>query len=62
MKSVKVDQDACIGCSSCSVICGSVFAMKEAKAVVISSPDKEEEDKVRVAKEACPTQAISVED
>lgn len=58
MSKVKVNQDTCIGCGSCSAICPKVFVMEDAKAKVIGEPG-EEEDNVKLAKGACPTQAIS---
>ena len=61
MKKIKVDAGKCIGCTSCSTICSSVVAMQDGKAVVIGKANGEEEN-VKLAKEACPTAAISIEE
>jgi len=56
---VKVDPEKCTGCGACVSVCGSVFEMKDGKAVA-----KEKETEKECAKEAadaCPVDAISVE-
>lgn len=60
---VKVNRDACIGCGACAAICDNVFEIDdEGLSVVIKEDiDKEEEQEVRDAIEACPTAAISEE-
>jgi ferredoxin len=61
MKNVKVDPDKCIGCGSCEVVCPKVFEMKGVKAEVIGEPEGEE-DQVKMAKDTCPTEAISFDE
>ena len=59
---VKVDKDACIGCSLCVSTCPEVFKMDGDKAVVIGSTvPKAAEDCSKKAAEECPTTAIIVE-
>lgn len=60
---VEVNRDACIGCGACAAICDDVFeiddeGLSEAKDVEIS---EDLEDAVREARDACPTEAISVQ-
>jgi len=59
---VKVDQEKCIGCSSCEVSCGDVFEMVdkdgEMKAHVKAGADTSSEC-VKEAIDVCPVDAIS---
>ncbi|MDP2708955.1 MAG: ferredoxin [bacterium] len=56
--SIKVNEELCIGCGTCEVLCPAVFKMNaEAKAEVISQADS---DCAKTAAESCPTQAIEV--
>ena len=55
---IKVNQDLCIGCGTCEVLCPAVFTINaEAKAEVISQTD---EPCAKNAAESCPTQAIEI--
>jgi ferredoxin len=62
MKTV-VDPDLCTGCELCVDTCPDVFEMEDdiAVAKVDQVPDGLEDD-VREAADACPAEAISVED
>ncbi len=58
--SIKVDQDACIGCGTCAGLCPDVFKINEdGKAEVIS---EENLDCAKNAASGCPVDAIIVED
>lgn len=65
---VKVNNDLCIGCGTCEVLCPAVFKLNaEGKVDVISSAcaeaaaDKQENIKcAKEAAESCPTQAIEI--
>lgn len=61
MKNIKVDPVKCIGCGSCVAVSPKVFEMKGVKAVVIGESDGEEEN-VKMAKDCCPTEAISFDE
>ena len=60
---VEVNRDACIGCGACAAICDDVFeidyeGLSEVKDGEISDDLK---DAVCEARDACPTEAISVQ-
>ncbi len=62
MKKVTVNKDVCIGCGACMHIAGDVFGYDESglsKVKIDSVPD--DNDKVVMAAESCPTGAIKVE-
>ncbi|MBI2059778.1 MAG: ferredoxin [Nitrospirae bacterium] len=59
---VRVDRALCIGAANCVGIAPAVFKMdKENKAIVLD-PKGADDDTVLNAAEACPTQAIVLED
>jgi len=59
----QVDAELCVGCGACVDICPDVFDMPGDTAVVKADPvPAEHEDAVREAAEACPTEAIAVEE
>ncbi|MBT4241522.1 ferredoxin [archaeon] len=55
---VSVNKETCIGCGSCSAICGDVFEMKDGKAEVKAGADTSKPC-VKEATDACPVDAIS---
>jgi ferredoxin len=56
--SIKVNQELCIGCGSCEVLCPAVFKLNAAgKAEAIN---QEESGCAKNAAESCPVQAIEV--
>jgi len=56
--SVKVNNDLCIGCGTCEVLCPAVFKLNaEGKVDVISQEDM---PCAKNAAESCPTQAIEI--
>lgn len=58
-----VDKDLCIGCSVCQEECPSIFHMEDdGKAAAIEGDiPKEDMDEANSAKNACPTEAITIE-
>lgn len=55
---IKVNNDLCIGCGTCEVLCPAVFKLNaEGKADVISPG---ETPCAKNAAESCPTQAIEI--
>ena len=59
---VKIIQDKCIGCGSCPAICPSVFVMGDDNKAQVNGDPAGYEDEVKMAKDACPTQAIEIEE
>jgi len=60
-KSVKVDEDSCIGCTLCTQICPGVFEMMDDGKAKAVHPDGngESEEKIERAIESCPVSCIS---
>ena len=62
MKAV-VDADLCVGCAECEEICPEVFQLEEDLAKVILDPVPPEYEKTcREAADACPVEAINLEE
>ena len=59
-----VDAETCIGCSTCEGICPDVFEMtdEDKSAVKVDPIPAELEDDCREAADACPVDAISIEE
>ncbi|MCJ7450228.1 MAG: ferredoxin [Candidatus Nanohaloarchaeota archaeon QJJ-9] len=62
-KDLYIDEDKCIGCSSCVSIAPAVFEMEGVLAKVKEEVEFDEEvlEKAQEAAEFCPTDAITVE-
>ncbi len=55
-----VDQDICIGCGQCVMICPQVFKLNDGKSTVIQKPvASENQTSAREAADSCPVAAIS---
>jgi len=59
---VKVDETICIGSGQCEIFCPEVFEVDKVSRVKIPRPEQTLESAVRDAAEACPSQAISIEE
>ena len=63
---IKINQEDCIGCGSCSAICPDVFDVNEENKAVIKSTNtsqgETDEKCVKEAAEVCPVQAIKIEE
>jgi ferredoxin len=57
---VDVDRDLCIGSGTCVRLAPGVFALDEDEISVVVSPDAADISKLRLAAEACPTEAIRI--
>ncbi len=56
-----IDTNLCTGCGSCEAICPDVFTVEDGIAQIQTTPVPDEcEDECREATEACPVQAISL--
>ncbi len=60
---IHIDRDLCIGAATCVAIAPQTFVLdSEAKSVILSSVDSEDENMVLDAARGCPTAAIIIED
>ncbi|MFH1924231.1 MAG: ferredoxin [Planctomycetota bacterium] len=61
---VRVDAEACIGCSACEEICPDVFEMtdEDKAAVKVDEVPADLEADCKEAADACPVEAISIEE
>lgn len=59
---ITVDQDTCIGCTTCAAMCPSYFEMDmengKAKPTVASAENAADFSDIRDAEDACPVDAI----
>ena len=56
---VQVDQDLCIGCGTCELMCGQCFRIEDGKAEVIRDNCDGVECDMQDVIDSCPTEAIS---
>lgn len=62
-KKIKVDQDICIGCGGCVGVAPEYFALNdEGKSHPIKAYDPKDAALIKEAADACPVQAISIEE
>ena len=61
---IRIDKDLCIGCEACIDICPEVIEMQDDLAITRIEDEIPEdlEDAVREAVEACPSQAIEIDE
>lgn len=57
---VTVDKEKCIGCGACAAVCGEVFEMKDGKSTVKEA--ETDKECVKEAADACPVDAIKIEE
>lgn len=57
---VDVDRDLCIGSGTCIRLAPGAFALDEDEVSVVVDPDAAGISKLRLAAEACPTEAIRI--
>ncbi len=64
IKSVRIDDDECVGCESCVDLCPDVFEMdEEAEKAIVITPEGGDETCIQEAIDTCPTECIEwVED
>ena len=61
---VRIDEDLCSGCGSCTEICPEVFMMEDDVATIRIGEKpvpRQYEEACREAAEECPTEAIAVD-
>ncbi|MEK7680622.1 MAG: ferredoxin [Patescibacteria group bacterium] len=59
---ITVDAEKCIGCGTCPALCPNVFKMNEGNKAVIIDLAGDTIENIKMAADACPTQAIIVEE
>jgi ferredoxin len=60
---VRVDQDACVGDETCVAICPEIFEMDgEVATTKMEDVPKDAQDSCREAADACPVEAIIIEE
>ena len=57
---IKIDRDLCMGSGNCGFWAPGVFDLDDDGIAVVLDPAAQPEDKVLLAAQGCPTQAISV--
>ena len=59
---IKIDQETCIGCGSCQVVCPDFFELDDENKVEVKEGDSgASDDCVQEAIDICPVDAIKVE-
>ena len=59
---IKIDRDACMGSGNCSFWAPGVFDIDDEGIAIVTDPSGDPDDKIVLAAQGCPTQAISVFD
>ena len=57
---IKIDRDACMGSGNCSFWAPGVFDLDEEGIAIVVDATAMTDDKIVLAAQGCPTQAISV--
>jgi ferredoxin len=57
---VRIDRETCMGSGNCQFWAAKVFELGEDGIAYVSDPEGDPEDRVVLAAQGCPTQAISV--
>jgi ferredoxin len=57
---VDVDRELCIGSGTCVRLAPGVFALDDEEISVVLNPEAADISKLRLAAEACPTEAIRI--
>ncbi|MGZ4795190.1 MAG: ferredoxin [Acidimicrobiia bacterium] len=58
--SIEINRDVCMGSGNCSFWAPGVFDLDDDGIAIVTDPAGEPEDKIILAAQGCPTQAISV--
>jgi ferredoxin len=57
---IKIDREACMGSGNCSFWAPDVFDLDDDGVAIVLDPDAAPEEKILLAAQGCPTQAICV--
>ncbi len=58
---IEIDRERCMGSGNCTYAAGATFDLDDELLAFVVDPEGDPEDKVRLAAEGCPTNAITVE-
>lgn len=61
---VRIDEDLCSGCGSCTEICPEIFMLENDRVIVQIGEkpvSRQNEEACREAVESCPTEAIAID-
>ena len=59
MKKLKVDQDKCIGCGTCSALVPKVFKLDDDGKAEVVDPQGDSQEEIEKAIDSCPVGVIS---
>lgn len=62
MKKPVVDQEKCIGCGTCPVLCPKTFELRDDGKAYVKNPVGDPEGEIQNTIDSCPVQAISWEE
>ena len=62
IRRIVVDRTACIGARSCVLVAEKTFAMDDQNLAVVSNPDLDDEETIKLAAQSCPVLAIFLYD
>ena len=57
---IKIDREACMGSGNCSFWAPGVFDLDDDVISIVLDPTAQPKDKIILAAQGCPTQAISI--
>ncbi len=57
---IEINREACMGSGNCSFWAPGVFDLDDDGVAIVLDPDAAPEEKILLAAQGCPTQAISV--
>jgi ferredoxin len=57
---IRIDRDTCMGSGNCQFWAPGVFDLDDDGVAIVVDPEAQSEDKIVLAAQGCPTQAIKV--
>jgi ferredoxin len=61
MLTIRIDRERCMGSGNCAFWAPATFDVGDDNVAVIIDPEGDDDDRLRKAIDACPTQALSIE-
>ncbi|TAN32932.1 ferredoxin [Patescibacteria group bacterium] len=56
----QIDEEKCIGCGTCPALAPGTFRMRDDNKAEVYNEKGDEDEAIKMAAEACPTQAILI--